>query len=128
MIKSAASEFWREEGGASAPEFAVVASVFIGVVFMLINVCVAIWAQSALNFTVETAARCLSVRPAVCDTVSDAIKQQPYMGPSISPTFGGALAGACGNKVTGSGTYVINGGLISVPVHMSATSCYPAQS
>jgi Flp pilus assembly protein TadG len=117
---------WRDQVGASAVEFALVVPIFAGLLFLLMNICIALWAEAALNFTVDGAARCMSVQPAICDTAADAIKQRPYLGPKITPNFS-ALASPCGNKVSGVGAYQINIVLTNIPVPLSASSCFPVQ-
>jgi len=118
--------FWRDQAGASAVEFALVIPIFAGLLFLLTNICIALWAEAALNFSVDGAARCMSVQPGVCDTAVDAIKQHPYLGPKITPTFS-ALASSCGNQVSGVGAYQINIMLANIPVPLSASSCFPVQ-
>jgi Flp pilus assembly protein TadG len=117
---------WRDQVGASAVEFALVIPIFAGLLFLLINICVALWAEAALNFSVDGAARCMSVQPAICDTAGDAIRQHPYFGPKIAPNFS-ALASSCGNKVSGVGAYQINIMLANISVPLSASSCFPVQ-
>jgi Flp pilus assembly protein TadG len=125
MLRSL-SRFRREQSGASAVEFAIVVPIFAGLIFLVMNACVALWAEAALNFTVDAAARCMSVRPGVCDTAADAIKQAPYLGPNISPAFT-AVQSACGYSVSGTATYTLNAALVSLPVPLSASSCFPVQ-
>jgi Flp pilus assembly pilin Flp len=116
----------RDEVGASAVEFALVFPIFAGLLFLLINVCTAIWAEAALNFAVDGAARCMSVQPAICDSAADAIKHHPYLGPKISPNFTSTVV-SCGNRVSGTGVFQINIVMTSVPVNLSASSCFPVQ-
>ncbi|HEY2483056.1 MAG TPA: TadE family protein [Caulobacteraceae bacterium] len=108
-------------------EFALVVPVFFGMVFLLLNICVALWAEAALNFAVDQAARCMSVQPGVCDNVTDAVKQHPYIGPNVSPAFRQAVGASCGNNVSATATYVIDLGLGSLPLNLSASSCFPVQ-
>jgi Flp pilus assembly protein TadG len=117
---------WRDQVGASAVEFALVIPIFAGLLFLLINICVALWAEAALNFSVDGAARCMSVQPAICDTAADAIKHHPYLGPKIAPTFS-AAASSCGNNISGVGAYQINIMLANISVPLSASSCFPVQ-
>ncbi len=121
-----AKALWRDQVGASAVEFALVFPIFAGLLFLLMNMCIALWAEAALNFSVDAAARCMSVQSAICDTAADAIKQHPYLGPKISPTFSG-LVSSCGNKVSGVGAYQINIVLTNIAVPLSASSCFPVQ-
>jgi len=118
--------FWRDQFGASALEFALVIPVFAGLLFLLMNICVVLWAEAALNFAVDGAARCMSVQSAICDTAADAIKKHPYLGPKISPAFTSAQV-TCGNRVSGSGAYQINIMLANLSVPLSASSCFPVQ-
>jgi Flp pilus assembly pilin Flp len=123
----AMSAFKRDEDGAAAAEFAFVVPIFATLIFLVMNLCVALWAEAALNYTVDAAARCMSVRPGVCDTVTDAIKQRPYLGPNISPNFTSAAGASCGNSVTATATFTVNAALVSIPVPLSASSCFPVQ-
>jgi hypothetical protein len=126
-MMSGAHRFWRDQRGTSAVEFAVVVPVFLGLVFLVLNICVALWAEAALNFAVDQAARCMSVQRGVCDNVTDAVNQHPYIGPNITPTFSQAVGASCGYSISATATYVLNVGLTSVPLHLSASSCFPVQ-
>lgn len=117
---------WRDQAGASAVEFALVFPIFAGLLFLLMNVCVALWAEAALNFAVDQAARCMSVQPGVCDTAAHAISQHPYLGPTISPAFTSTVV-SCGHRVSGTGIYQINIVLMNLPVNLSASSCFAVQ-
>jgi hypothetical protein len=80
----------------------------------------------SLHYAVEQAARCASVNTTVCFTSGAIVSyaQSNYFGPGGSPNFTYAVA-ACGNSVTASKNYVLDIGLRTFTVEVSAAACFP---
>jgi Flp pilus assembly protein TadG len=117
----------RNQQGTTAVEFAIIAPVFIMLVFGTIGLCFALFLVGSLHFAVEDGARCASVKASICpDTdTTVAYTQSRYLGPNVSPTFTPNLNAACGKSVTGSVNYSMNVGFRTFVIPISATACYP---
>ncbi len=127
MMRSIAG-FMRRSGGTTAVEFALVLPCFLALTVGTVNACIALYANSALHFAVDDAARCMSVKTNVCDNAADTQTYAAgnYNGPAISPSFV-ATTTSCGNQVTGTVTYQLNAIVTNLSVPLSATACYPVQ-
>jgi Flp pilus assembly protein TadG len=125
--------FWRAQAGASAVEFAMVVPAFLALTIGALNLCILLYINSTLHFAVDDAARCMSVKTTVCDTVAHtrthalATFNFPSLSPTITPTFG-TVGSGCGNQVTGAATYRLNAVVTSINVSLSAQSCFPIQN
>lgn len=121
------------QSGASAAEFAIILPVFILTIFGTIGLSTMMYMIAALHFTVEDAARCASVKILTCSNpaTTSAYALGKYSGPALSDlTFTltpASSAQPCGNKVTGTGAFVLRTGLANLSVPVSATACYPAR-
>ena len=125
--------FWLGEAGASAVEFALTIPALLALVIGLINVCVMLYANAALHYSVENTARCMSVS-IKCDSTSPFTKtiayaKTLYTGPSIgfavTPTAYDATTNPCGNKISGAGSFTLVGVLVKITVPLAAKACYP---
>ena len=116
----------RNEDGTTAVEFAIIAPVFIMLLFGTIGLCFALFLIGSLHYAVEDGARCASVKTTICSDSATTIAytQAHYLGPNVSPTFTYASA-VCGNSVTGSVSYTVNVGFRSFVIPISATACFP---
>jgi Flp pilus assembly protein TadG len=119
-----------DERGTSAAEFAIVATVAIGLILTVIGMSALVWTSSSLHFAVEAAARCYAIGAAHsntngCSTSANAITfaTSRYMGPNLSPTFTATTA-ACGYQVSGTVTFPLSTGIFNVSIPLGATSCY----
>jgi Flp pilus assembly protein TadG len=117
----------RNQQGTTAVEFAIIAPVFIMLVFGTIGLCFALFLVGSLHFAVEDGARCASVKASICpdSATTIAYTQSRYLGPNVSPTFTPDLNAACGKSVTGSVNYSMNVGFRTFVIPISATACYP---
>jgi Flp pilus assembly protein TadG len=117
---------YRNQEGTTAVEFAIVAPVFILLVFGIIGVCFALFLVGSLHFAVEDGARCASVKTTLCQDSATTIAytQTRYLGPNVSPTFSATTA-ACGNTVTGTVNYTMDIGFRRFVIPVSATACFP---
>lgn len=119
----------RDPSGTTAVELALVLPAFILMILGGMATASLGFAAASLNFAVEDAARCASVRTTVC-TSAAAIRtyaEAHYSGPAISPVFTYSTAG-CGHTVSATGTFAFNviPQLMNVPI--TATACYPQTS
>jgi Flp pilus assembly protein TadG len=116
----------RDRRGASAIEFAILAPAFIALTVGVLNLALMLFTLSSMHYATEAAARCASVQTTLC-TGPSAIQTEAanrYYGPQLGQVFTYAAAG-CGNRVTGTVTYVLNAGVYQWSVPLSATSCFP---
>jgi hypothetical protein len=119
--------FARDGAATTAAEFALVLPLFLLVVFGTINTALALSAVTRLHFVTERAARCLSVDTSgVCslDNINSYAKTRYSVG-GVSDLIFVATKPNCGYKVQGAGTYEILTGIGSIPIHISASACYP---
>lgn len=118
-------EYWRNERGSGAAEFALVLLPFAALIFAIIHLCLAFYANQALQFAAEGAARCSSFSGnTVCTNVANYAKGL-YKGPNIGVSFTPSTDVNCGYKVVGTGTYQLNAVFVKVGVPLSATACFP---
>jgi Flp pilus assembly protein TadG len=119
------------ERGATILEFAFVATVFLAMIFGIINIARVGWALGSLHFAAESAARYASINtqsdgtPPAAGTVTT-YAQNAYYGESLSSNPFTYSATGCGNTVTASYTYSLAiplAGTWSIP--LSATACFP---
>jgi Flp pilus assembly protein TadG len=116
----------RDGRGATVVEFAILAPALIGLTVGVIHLGLMMLTVTSLHYATEAAARCASVQTTVCtdpaSITSEAMNR--YNGPDVDPVFS-YLDDACGNRVTGSATYVLNAVIYQVSVPLSATACFP---
>ena len=117
----------RADDGVAAVEFAIMAPVFLAMLFGAIYLSMLAFNFVGLHNAVEDAARCAAVKKTVCTDAATtaAYAQDRFMGFEISPTFTYAAAN-CGSEVTGTATFAVNAVLYTFPVSLSATACYPS--
>jgi len=116
-----------DTAGAAAVEFAMVFPAFISLIVGGIYTAQLLYAASSLRYAAEAAARCYSVNTTVCtsNSVTQTYALGKYLGPvSPAPTFT-ASTPACGHQVVGTMTFVLNAGVTSFNVPLSATACFP---
>ena len=117
------------ESGGSAVEFGFSLTVFLGLIFGVINVARVLWIVGSLHFAAESAARCASANTTTCSSAStiQSYALNQYHGESLGVTnpFTYSATG-CGNTVSASYTYSLTiplFGPYSLP--LSATACFP---
>lgn len=126
----------RQERGASATEFALVAPAVAALVFAIFHLCFLVYAGAGLHWAVEQAARCAAISQKntslSCQHPSNAQSYalSLYRGPNIGLTSSSFTAAAGSNcrSVSGSGTYAIRTGFKTLDVPISAQSCFPADT
>ena len=67
----------RDSRGTAAVELALVAPALFLFVFGIAETGRALWLQNALDYSVAEAARCASINPTICDSVSDVSVGEP---------------------------------------------------
>jgi Flp pilus assembly protein TadG len=121
-------KFCLDPAGASAVEFALILPVFCALTIGAINLCLVVYANSRLQYAVDDAARCESVKTTICTssatTQTHAATTFGFAG--LSPTFTASPA-VCGNQVVGSVTYPLSAVITTISVPISASSCFPIQ-
>jgi Flp pilus assembly protein TadG len=120
------ADVWADDRGTSGVEFAIVAPVLMVLLVGTVYICLGLFLVGSLHYAVEEGARCASVKTTVCSDAPTILSytQNQYFGPSPSPTFTYATA-ACGNVVSGSLNYVVNLGITTVTVPVTASACFP---
>jgi Flp pilus assembly protein TadG len=116
-----------DRAGAAAVEFAMILPAFASLIIGGIYTAQLLYAASSLRYAVEAGARCYSINTTVCTsaTTTQNYALGKYMGPAYpAPTFT-ATTPACGHQVAGSETFVLNAGITSFTVPLSATACFP---
>jgi Flp pilus assembly protein TadG len=126
---AARRRFDRDEGGAVAAEFALVIGFVLLIVFTVINGSLLMYTYSNLHMAVENTARWASIRTTVDGAAPTTTAVQGkgdafYAGLTATPSFVAATA-VCGMQVTATTTFTARLGIGSVPLAMSASSCYP---
>ncbi len=118
--------FAADTRGTSAIEFAIVGPVFLGFVIGLIYLCMMLFSMGSLQYAVEDAARCYSVRALVCPDANTTVTyaQTTYMSPVVTPHFSATTA-TCGHQVTGSATFNFNYVIGNTNVPLNASACFP---
>jgi Flp pilus assembly protein TadG len=121
---------WRDERGASALEFGILAPVFFLVIIGIIELGLLFWTQIGLQHGAEMAARCASVNGTLCPTDNpDAITNyatQQALGLGLPASTFGFSTPACGNQVSATYLFVFPGILGLNPLTLTAQACYPA--
>ena len=97
----------RDERGSAAVEFAIVGPIFLTLTIGMIYTCLLLFSMGSMQYAVEEAARCASVKTTVCSSSATTITyaQGVYYGPITVPTFTSTNA-ACGHQVSGSSTFL----------------------
>ena len=119
-----------DESGAAALEFALLAPVFILLVFGLIAFGLVLWTQVGLQHGAEMAARCASVNTTVCPaanaTAITNYAMQQALGLSLPSSTFTYSTPACGNQINASYTFAFPDVLSLPPVTLTAQACFPA--
>jgi Flp pilus assembly protein TadG len=116
----------RNDCGTTAVEFAIIAPVFIALSVGVIFLCFGLYVVGSLQYAVEEAARCASVKKTVCSDsgTTATYARSHYYGTGPTPSFTYSASG-CGNTVTATLNYVIDLGLSKVTVPLTASGCFP---
>ena len=117
---------WRNDHGATAVEFALIAPLAVMLLIGIMGVSLMLLSIGSMHFAVEAAARCASVNPTLCNSPAAIVvyAKSRYSGALIAPVFTYASV-ACGKQVGASITYTLDVGIYRQSVPLSATSCFP---
>lgn len=117
------------ESGSAAAEFALVIPLFVLMTIGIYNLSFMMYAASTLHYSVERTARCYAINNTLCSDVQVYGASQ-YKGPKITPTYTVAPATStnCGYRVTGTGSFAFQTGLVKLTVPLSASACFPAMT
>jgi Flp pilus assembly protein TadG len=115
------------ESGATIIEFAIGLTVFVMLIFGVLNIAMVLWTLGSLHYAAESAARYASVNSPVTANSVQTYALNAYYGESLGGTnpFHYSATG-CGNTVTASYTYSLViplAGTWSLP--LSAAACFP---
>lgn len=124
------ARIWRDQEGASAVEFALIAPVFFLFIFGIIAFGILFWTQIGLQHGAEMAARCASINTALCpnsnpSTITNYAMQQA-LGLSLPASTFTYTTPTCGNQVSGSYTFQFPDILNLSPLTITAQACFPA--
>jgi Flp pilus assembly protein TadG len=118
----------RDNGGATAVEFAITAPVFFVLLFGILEGGLLVWTQIGLQHGAEAAARCASINSTACGTTATIqnYAAQNAFGMTIDPTSFSVTTPACGNQVSATHTFVFASGYFGAPsLTLTAQSCFP---
>jgi Flp pilus assembly pilin Flp len=108
-----------DDGGATAVEFAIIAPVFLMIVFGILQLSMLGFTVASLNYAVEHGARCNAVR-------SDCPDIETYYHAFGEPEFDVTPTGeACGILVTAELTYTLSVVAFQKSVDLSSSACFP---
>jgi Flp pilus assembly protein TadG len=121
---------WRDQQGASAVEFALIAPVFFLFIFGIIAFGLLFWTQVGMQHGAEMAARCASINTTLCPTSSPSTitnyALQQALGLSLPSSTFTYSTPACGNQVSASYTFEFPNILNRSPLTLTAQACFPA--
>ena len=127
-----ANKIWRDERGATALEFAILAPVFFLLIFGIIAFGMLFWTQVGLQHGAEMAARCASINTTLCPNGNQSAvtnyAMQQALGLSLpASTFTYSTPPPpCGNQVSAIYTFVFPDILNLSPLTLTALACFPA--
>ena len=125
-----ANKIWRDERGATALEFAILAPVFFLLIFGIIAFGLLFWTQVGLQHGAEMAARCASINATVCpnsnpSAITNYAMQQAFGLSLPASTFTYSTL-ACGNQVSAIYTFAFPNILNLGSLTLTAQACFPA--
>lgn len=125
-----ANKIWRDERGATALEFAILAPVFFLIIIGIIAFGLLFWTKVGLQHGAAMAARCASINTTLCpngnpSAVTNYAMQQA-LGLSLPASTFTYSTPACGNQVSASFAFVFPGILNLSPLTLTAQACFPA--
>jgi Flp pilus assembly protein TadG len=117
----------RENRGAAAVEFAMTVPILLLAMLGIIEFGRVLWAQNALHYAVEDAARCATIDVTTCGTPGAV---QSFASTASGMTFATSVftvsTPSCGNQVSASYQFPFLTSLVSYNLVLSAQACYPS--
>lgn len=118
---------WRDTEGGTLVEFALVLPAFLMIMVGGFYVALLAFTASSMQNAVEMGARCASINTTVCSDSESTIAyaENHFSGTgSNAPTFT-STSETCGHRVSGTMTYALKTGLMTIDVPLSADACFP---
>jgi len=119
----------RDNGGATAVEFAFTMPMFLALLIVTVQLGLALWTQFGLQYGSESAARCASITPSTCanSTETASYAASHAFGLSVTSSAFTVSTPSCGNQVSASYPYQFYTLIAGTrTVTLSARSCFPA--
>jgi Flp pilus assembly protein TadG len=117
----------REERGAAAVEFAMTVPILLLAMLGIIEFGRVLWAQNALHYAVEDAARCASIDTTTCNSTSATQNfAATASGTTFAPSVFTVSSQPCGNQVSASYPFPFLTSLVSYNLTLSAQACFPS--
>jgi Flp pilus assembly protein TadG len=113
------SGLWSDKSGATAVEFAIIAPVFLAIIFGIIQLSFLALTVASLNYSVEKGARC-----AALSSESNCPADSYYFAPGALPAFTYGTT-ACGTSLTAQITYNLNVIIYRASIPLRASACFP---
>jgi Flp pilus assembly protein TadG len=117
----------REERGAAAVEFAMTVPILLLAMLGIIEFGRVLWAQNALHYAVEAAARCAAIDTTTC---SSSATTQSFAATASGETFATSVftvsTPSCGHQVSASYAFPFLTSLVSYNLTLTAQSCFPS--
>lgn len=121
ICKNGTERLLRDERGATAIEFAMIAPVFLALVLGIFHLSLVSFTIANLNYAVEKSARCEAIASG-CPAIATY-----YYAPAPAPVFAPPdKTAACGTLVTGTMTYPLNVLIYQTSIPLSASACFPS--
>jgi Flp pilus assembly protein TadG len=115
-----------ERGGAAAVEFAMTVPILLVAMLGIVEFGRVLWAQNALHFAVEEAARCATIDVTTCgntnETQSFASTASGFTFPTSAFTV---TVATCGNQVTASYAFQFLTSFFGTGPTLTAQACFP---
>ena len=116
----------RNRSGHSAVEFAFIAPAMLMFILGIMEVGRVLWLQSALDYAVVGAVRCMSNSPSTC---SNATQAQSYAASLSGAGFAASVfivtTASCGNKVSATYPVVLDIPFVNLSATLTSQACYP---
>jgi hypothetical protein len=113
--------------GSAAVEFALVAPAMFMFVLGIAECGRAMWLKNALDYSVAEAARCASVNPTVCGSVSDIENYAAARsGSGVDASAFSWATPSCGNQVSANYPMALMIPFLTLSVTLTAQACYPS--
>jgi Flp pilus assembly protein TadG len=130
LAKMKLAKIWRDQQGASAVEFALIAPVFFLFIFGIVACGLLFWTQIGMQHGAEMAARCASINGTLCPSSNPGAitgyAMQQTLGLSLPASTFTYSTPACGNQVNASYAFQFPDILNLAPLTLTAQSCFPA--
>jgi Flp pilus assembly protein TadG len=115
-----------ERGGAAAVEFAMTVPILLLAMMGIIEFGRVLWAQNALHFAVEEAARCATIDVTICGNTGETQTYAATASGFTFPTSAFTVTNAsCGNQVTASYAFQFLTSLFGTGPTLTAQACFP---